>query len=84
MKNIEEKINRINEIASDPDLNTIEKRVKIAEYLSGLYIGQNWQIQVYRSPDNRTLLAIKGTYQGAELHQVNLTPHKVLSAIQNI
>lgn len=81
---IEQKINRINEIASDPHLNPIEKKVRIAEYLSGIYSGRNGTIRVYRSPDNRTLLAIKGTFQGSHIHQINLRSDKVLTAIQNI
>lgn len=77
-------VTTMNGIASDKTLSTIEKKVKIANELSGDYksiCGKD--ITVYRSPNNRTLLAMKGDVFGKGIIKVDLTPTQVLTYLMS-
>jgi len=82
--NIEKLEKEIQKIIADKTLDNIKKKVAIADILSGKYKGKNGEITVYRSPNNRTLLAVKGIFNGENIHKIDLVPQKILGIIQNI
>ena len=83
---VEELVDRVNKISQDKNMDATEKKVKIAEVLSGTYSNGTDanRIEVYRSPSNRTLLAVRGNVNGEKIHKVDLTPDKILSAVERI
>lgn len=83
-KIIDTLFNTIKSIAADEHLVKIEKMVKIAETMSGQFIGKNGKLLVYRSPNNRTLLAVKGLVGTQEIHIADLSPAKVLHLLEKI
>lgn len=83
-KIINDLIDGINKISDDQNLKTIEKMVKISELMGGEYIGKNGNVWIYRSPNNRTLSAAKGSFKKQSFQKIDLSPQKVLSILDNI
>lgn len=81
---VNEFVEMMNSVASDKSLSNIERKVKIACNLSGEYktiCGH--PVRVYRSPRNRTLLAMEGAIFGANIIKVDLIPTQVLTYLMS-
>lgn len=78
-------VSKMNEIASDKNMTQIEKKVSIAKYLCGDYKSITGKAaEVHRSPNNRTLLAIKGEILNNPLIiKIDLTPTQVLQYLMS-
>lgn len=77
-------ISQIQTIAGDSNLKPIEKMVKIAETMSGTYIGKNGNVTIGRSAGNRTLLSAKGIVNGQKLNTIDLNPKQIISLLSNL
>lgn len=77
-------VEMMNAVASDKMLTAIERKVKIANKIAGEYktiCGKH--AIVYRSPNNRTLLAIKGDVLKNGFIKVDLLPTQVLTILMS-
>lgn len=77
-------ISTIQTIAGDSNLKPIEKMVKIAETMSGTYIGKNGNVIIGRSAGNRTLLSAKGIVNGQKFNTIDLNPKQIISLLSNL
>lgn len=74
----------LNEIAAQDSLGLIEKRMKIASAMYGCYEGPAGRLTIGRSPDNVTLLSVKGNVGGVDVHAINVTPPKAINALRRL
>ena len=81
---VNEFVEMMNSVASDKNLSNIEKKVKIATEISGDYKTLcGHPVTVYRSPKNRTLLAMKGDIFGKNVIKVDLMPTQVITYLMS-